>query len=153
MSDTRRIFWLLITLPFLLLLALALRDLISALWDQKKLGDAAFGGVEWARANSFDQSGITTAAQSAADLPQVKVMSWSACGCPSGGRIFQFKCDAKCPAGQLPHRYVVVTTSVCFSPVLAWPGVAQCQSGNSQCDTAGCTAHQVLLSAQSIALQ
>jgi len=153
MENNRRLFWLAAALPFLFVIALAIRDVASGLWQEKKLGDAAFAGTQWVRANSFDQAAVAVAARSATDQSGVAVTAASPCGCPSGERIFQFKCDAICAAGEAPRRYVVVTTSICLNTVFHWPGVHYCARGDSLCSATGCTPRQVLLSAQSVALQ
>ena len=153
MPTNRQLFWLAAVAPLLFVMALAIRDVATGLWQEKKLGDAAFAGTQWTRANSFDQAAITVAARSATDQKGVAVAAANLCGCPSGERIFQFKCDANCTAGNLSRRYVAVTTSICLDTIVRWPGVRYCSRGDSLCSATGCTPHQVLLSAQSVALQ
>jgi hypothetical protein len=146
-------FWAALT-PFLLIMVLAIRDFGAAFWEQRKLGEAAFEAAEWGRIYGYDAGKITTVAQSATDLAGVAVAPDRPCGCAtSTGVAAQAACNSACSGGGWSQPYIVVTTSMCYSPTFTWPGVPYCRSGDSQCSAAGCTASQVLLSSQSIALQ
>ena len=153
MGDRRHIkLWAFLT-PFLVLLGLALYDYGSAYWQQHKLGEAAFEGAKWAKAHGYDAGKITTTAQSATDLTGIAVTPYRPCGCAAGAAITQAQCNASCSGGGWSQPYIVVTTSMCYGTVLAWPGVPYCSSGNSQCAATGCTPKQIVLTSQSVALQ
>jgi hypothetical protein len=142
-----------VLVPMLLVAAVGIRDFGGAFFDQRKLGEAAFEGAKWGKAHGFDAAQIATVAQSATRLDGISVAPARPCGCADGATIRQGVCDATCPGGGWSQPYIVVTTSRCYEPTLAWPGVSYCSASNSQCAAIGCTPKQVVLSSQSVALQ
>ena len=139
--------------PLLVIAVLGIRDFARAFLEQRKLGDAAFEATKWGRANGFDQDKIINVAQSATTLAGMTVSASRPCGCATSAGITRADCGSTCSQGVWPQPYIVVTTSMCYSPVLPWPRLSFCSGGNSQCSATGCTHRQVLLSSQSVTLQ
>ncbi len=134
-------------------MVLGIRDFGGAFLEQRKLGEAAFEATKSGKAYGYDAGKITTVAQSATNLSAITVTPYRPCGCATGAGIAQAACDEACSGGGWSQPYIVVTTSMCYKTVFTWPGVSYCRSGDSQCSAAGCTSSQVVLSAQSVALQ
>src|SRR5258708_2365898 len=143
MGDIQRLLlWAALT-PFLLIVALGIRDFSGAFLDQRTLGEAAFEATKWGKAYGYDAGKITTVAQSATNLSAITVSPYRPCGCATGAGIAQAACDGTCSGGGWSQPYIVVTTSMCYKPVFNWPGVSYCSGGDSQCSAAGCTPGQV----------
>lgn len=150
MRDIQRFALWACLLPLLVIAATALRDLSAAFFDQRKLADAAFEGTKFGRAYGYDVAKITEAARAATTLPEIMVSPLRPCGCTTSEGIMLAQCDAACPGGGWSQPYIVVAVSMCFRPLLNWPGLSYCHSGDSQCAAAGCTSRQILLSGQSV---
>jgi len=153
MGDIQRLLLWVALAPFLLIVALGIRDFGGAFLDQRTLGEAAFEATKWGKAYGYDVGKITTVAQAATDLPGITVTPYRPCGCATDSGITQADCNAACSGGGWSQPYIVVTTSMCYKTVFTWPGLSYCRSSNSQCIAAGCTPGQVVLSAQSVVLQ
>ncbi len=152
MGSSRLRMWLALA-PFLLVLAVGIRDFGAASFDQWKLGDAAFEAIKWGRTYGYDAAKLTRVAESATKLSGITVSPARPCGCITGSGILQAQCSAACPGGGWSQPYTVVTAAMCYSPTFTWPGVSYCSGGDSQCAATGCSSSQVLLSAQSVGLQ
>jgi TadE-like protein len=153
MGSSGRLFLWAAIAPLLLLVVLGITDFGGAFWQQRTLGEAAFEGTKWGKAYGYDPSKITAVAQAATNLHRITVAPFRPCGCAGPSGITQAECNSACPGGGWSQPYIVVTTSMCYSPALTWPGISYCSSGSSQCLAASCSPSQILLSAQSLTLQ
>src|SRR5260370_40822700 len=100
MGDIQRLRMWAALAPFLLIVALGIRDFGGAFLDQRTLGEAAFEATQSGKAYGYDASKITTGAQAAADLPGITVTPHRPCGRPPDNRITQAGCHAARAGGR-----------------------------------------------------
>src|SRR5260370_42337384 len=100
MGDIQRLRMWAALAPFLLIVALGIRDFGGAFLDQRTLGEAAFEATKSGKAYGYDPGKITTVAQTATDLPGVTVTPYRPGGCATDIGITQADCNAACPGGR-----------------------------------------------------
>lgn len=144
--------------PFLLLLFLGIVDFGMAYWQQMEIANAANVGTQYAIKNSFNQSQIITIAKASTNLSDVLLDNPApdqVCGCPTATGVTigygTYPTCGTCPDSTAAKGYVRVNTRICYSPLFTWPGLSYCSLSNSSCS--GCTANQIVLTAQSIVLK
>lgn len=140
--------------PFLLTMLLGILDFGMAYWQQMEIANAADAGTQWAMANGYDRTSITSVATSATGLSGINVTPSYSCGCLSGTSITLSgnpPCGGSCSQGGSPQPYIIVNTQMCYSTLFTWPGLSYCSSSDSLCS--GCSASQISLTAQSYVLQ
>lgn len=105
-------------LPILVALMVAVADFSLAANERMRLGSAARAGAQAAYKASGDTAGVAAAVRAASGLDpaRIAVSSQSFCGCLAGGAV---ACDGSCADGNGVRRYVRVTVTESWTPVIA----------------------------------
>lgn len=112
---------------FLSFLLLGLTDFGMGYWEQMQVGNAARAGAEYAIANGWNQSGITTAVTSATGLGSITATPapTQTCGCPSvTAGITTATCRSSCAGGGTAGTYVTVNARASYSFIVPYAGIA-----------------------------
>jgi Flp pilus assembly protein TadG len=105
-----------IALPVLLLLLVGLLDLSRFGLQKSALLQGARAGAQYGIVAYSETSNINSTAQGATGLAGVTASSTVFCECVAGTTV---SCSTTCGSGQTLKRYVRVTTTKSFSPVLS----------------------------------
>jgi Flp pilus assembly protein TadG len=108
-------------------LLLGLIDFGMGYWQQMQVGNAARAGGEYAIANGWSQSKITTAVTSATGLSSITATPapTQTYGCPSANAgITAAANGSKCTGGGTAGSYVTVNAQASYSTVLTYAGIA-----------------------------
>ena len=97
-------------------------------WEKLQVGNAARAGAQYAMAQGWNQTAITTAVTNATSMSSVSATPapTQTCGCPStGSGIVAATCGASCGVGSgTAGTYVTVNASATYTTLLSYPGVA-----------------------------
>lgn len=97
-------------------------------WKKLQVGNAARAGAEYAMAQGWNQTAISSAVTNATTMSSVSASPapTQSCGCPStGSGIVAATCGASCGAGSgTAGTYVTVSASATYTTLLSYPGIA-----------------------------
>jgi Flp pilus assembly protein TadG len=116
-----------IILPLLLLLTTALFDLGFAAYEKMQVQSAADAGAQYAAANSWDATRISTAVTGATGASGITASPAPSqfCACPTGGTLANISCANKCANGNAPSIYALVSAQKAHTTVLPYPILSQ----------------------------
>jgi Flp pilus assembly protein TadG len=108
-------------------LLLGIIDFGMGYWEKIQVGNAARAGGEYAMANGWNQSAITTAVTSATGLSSITATPapTETYGCPSAtGGITTASNGASCTGGGTAGTYVTVNAQATYSPIFPFASFA-----------------------------
>jgi Flp pilus assembly protein TadG len=129
-----------LVVTFLSFLFIGLADFGMGYWEDMQVSNAAVAGAEYAIANGWNQSGITTAVTSATGLGSIQATPapTQTCGCPSAtGGIATATCGSSCASGVTAGTYVKCAGALSDHPQLS----RNCQPADTDCQHDG--SHQL----------
>lgn len=124
-----------IIVPVLVLMMISTVDLGMGFYRKMQVQDAAQAGAQWATANGFDSTKISTAVTSATSPS--KKNSWNIaatpapsqfCGCAANtgvtanGDTAPF-CASRCPDGTVAGTYVTASAQATYTTLLSYPAI------------------------------
>ena len=111
--------------PLLLVMLIGVVELGFAVHQAMQVQDAAEAGALYAGKYGWNQAGIANAVVTATGAQTITAQPAPAlfCGCPGAGGITAIVCDATCPGGTAPGRYVRVSASIPHVAILVGLGV------------------------------
>jgi Flp pilus assembly protein TadG len=120
-------------LPALVLMMIGAADFGMGFYRKMQVQDAAQAGAQWAAANGFDSTKISTAVTSATkSAPGFSVAASPAphqdCGCAaSTGVTFNGDtapfCTSRCPDTTVAGTYVTASATATYTTMLSYPGI------------------------------
>ncbi|MFL6691145.1 MAG: TadE/TadG family type IV pilus assembly protein [Alphaproteobacteria bacterium] len=110
--------------PILIGMAISIYDLGSGVYFDTQLSNGAQSGAYYAVEYGYSMTGVTGAVQNASRLAGVGVSSTQFCGCPqASGAVIQVSCTATCTDGLVAGKFVQVSASKDYTPLLPYPGL------------------------------
>jgi Flp pilus assembly protein TadG len=110
---------------------IGLIDFGTGFWQKMQVGNAARAGGEYAIANGWNQSSISTAVTSATSLSSITATPapTQTCGCPDASSgITAATCGSNCTGGGTAGTYVTVGAQASYSSIFTYPGIANPQT-------------------------
>lgn len=105
-----------LSLPVLFLLLAGMFDLGRYGLQKSAMLQGAREGAQYGIVAYTDSANINTTAQNATGLTGVTATNTVFCECTSGTSV---SCTSTCTGGTSPRRYITVTTSKTFTPMIA----------------------------------
>jgi len=110
--------------PILIGMAISIYDLGSGVYFDTQLSNGAQSGAYYAVEYGYSLAGVTGAVENASRLAGVAVSSGQFCGCPQGsGAVIQVACTSTCTDGLVAGKFVQVSASKDYRPLLPYPGL------------------------------
>jgi hypothetical protein len=110
--------------PVLVLMFICLTDLGLGISAKMQVDNAAQYGAQYALANGYNASAITSAVKASSDMTSLNVAPTLICGCPgSNGVLPRLSCAAPCPDGSMPGSFAHVSVTHTYVTLLPYPGL------------------------------
>jgi Flp pilus assembly protein TadG len=117
-------------LPTLVLMMIGTADFGMGFYRKMQVQDAAQAGAQWAVANGFDSTKISTAVTSATSFSGIAATPapHQDCGCAaSTGVTFNGDtapfCSSRCPDTTVAGTYVTASAQATYTTMLSYPGI------------------------------
>jgi Flp pilus assembly protein TadG len=114
-----------VTLSLITALIIPMVDIGVGAYTQMQVQNAAQAGAEYAAANGWSSSAVTTAVTSATGLSSISASPAPAesCGCITSGSITTATCGSTCGDGDAAGTYVTVAAQAQYSTLFNYPGI------------------------------
>jgi Flp pilus assembly protein TadG len=111
--------------PVLILSFIATADFGLAIYAKMEVENAAQAGTQYAAANGYTSSSVSSAVTAATNLSGLTASPApnEFCGCPSTSGVTTATCNTNCASGATAGTYVSASAQATYSTIISYPGI------------------------------